>query len=188
MSVLNIIRYNSKDILIKAIKTQQATLRSNCLVSTLQKQIYEPLKLSSTFFRTSWTPIHSSSSHKQCLQSSLQSSLTSVRAMSSDHSHSKIWTIERFLSAGLIGLLPLSLAYPNPALDYALALALVVHVHWGVEAIAVDYLRPSVVGATLAKASVLGVYALSVITLGGLFYFNYNDVGLCQAMRMLWKL
>ncbi|XP_035222344.1 succinate dehydrogenase [ubiquinone] cytochrome b small subunit A, mitochondrial-like [Stegodyphus dumicola] len=47
----------------------------------------------------------------------------------SDHNHSKIWTAERFLSAGLVGLLPLSLAYPAPALDYALAVALTAHVH-----------------------------------------------------------
>ncbi|XP_035216040.1 succinate dehydrogenase [ubiquinone] cytochrome b small subunit, mitochondrial-like [Stegodyphus dumicola] len=106
----------------------------------------------------------------------------------SDHNHSKIWTAERFLSAGLVGLLPLSLAYPAPALDYALAVALTAHVHWGIEAIAVDYVRPSIVGATLSKAAVAVVYSLSVFMLGGLFYFNYNDIGLCQAIRMLWKL
>jgi len=106
----------------------------------------------------------------------------------SEHNHSHIWTAERFLSAGLVGLLPLSLAFPNPALDYALALALTAHVHWGVEAIVVDYVRPNVVGATLSRVAVASVYALSVLTLGGLFYFNYSDVGLCQAIRMLWKL
>ncbi|GIY18155.1 succinate dehydrogenase cytochrome b small subunit, mitochondrial [Caerostris darwini] len=109
-------------------------------------------------------------------------------AQAHDHSHSKIWTAERFLSAALIGLLPVGIAFPNPAIDYALSLALAAHVHWGIEAIVVDYLRPSVVGAPLAKAGLAAVYALSVFTIGGLFYFNYSDVGLCQAIRMLWKL
>lgn len=58
----------------------------------------------------------------------------------------------------------------------------------GVEAIVVDYVRPNVVGAVLSRAAVAGVYALSVLTIGGLFYFNYTDVGLSQAIRMLWKL
>lgn len=115
---------------------------------------------------------------------------TSQRASAehSEHSHSGLWTAERFLSASLLGLLPVSLAFPNPALDYALALALTAHVHWGVEAIVVDYLRPTVVGVTIARIGVASIYALSVLTLGGLFYFNYTDVGLSQAIRMLWKL
>ncbi|KAG8188831.1 hypothetical protein JTE90_004644 [Oedothorax gibbosus] len=105
-----------------------------------------------------------------------------------DHSHTKIWTAERFLSGSLVGILPLSLAFPTPALDYALALALTLHVHWGVEAIVVDYARPSVVGTAVSKGALAAVYGLSVLTLGGLFYFNYADVGLSQAIRMLWKL
>ncbi|XP_054720181.1 succinate dehydrogenase [ubiquinone] cytochrome b small subunit, mitochondrial-like [Uloborus diversus] len=111
-----------------------------------------------------------------------------VETTHADHNHSKTWTAERFLAAGLLGVVPLSIAYPNPVLDYSVALALTAHVHWGFEAIAEDYARPQMVGAALSKAAMALVYALSVFTLGGLFYFNYSDVGLGQAIRLLWKL
>jgi hypothetical protein len=32
------------------------------------------------------------------------------------------------------------------------------------------------------------VWALSAFTLGALYYFNYTDVGLINAIKMLWKL
>ncbi len=58
----------------------------------------------------------------------------------------------------------------------------------GIEAIVVDYVRPSVFGEMIPKISVGLVYALSFITLGGLCYFTYTDVGLVNAIKMLWKL
>lgn len=58
----------------------------------------------------------------------------------------------------------------------------------GIEAIVVDYVRPSIFGPVIPKIAVGMVYALSALTLGGLFYFNYSDVGLVQAIKMLWKL
>lgn len=113
---------------------------------------------------------------------------TPVKNMSASGDHTKLWTIERALSAGLLGIVPAAFLIPNPALEYAMALALTAHVHWGIEAIVVDYLRPKVVGDVIAKAGVIGVYVLSAVTLGGLFYFNYSDVGLTQAIKMFWKL
>ena len=67
---------------------------------------------------------------------------------------------------------------------------LVLHSHWGVEAIVVDYIRPSLFGGStvipnLAQAL---VWALSAFTLGALYYFNYTDIGLVNAIKMLWKL
>ena len=32
------------------------------------------------------------------------------------------------------------------------------------------------------------VWALSAVTLGALLYFNYTDVGIINAIKMLWKL
>lgn len=58
----------------------------------------------------------------------------------------------------------------------------------GLETIVVDYLRPKVVGPALAKLGVAVVYGLSAFTLGGLFYFNYSDVGIVNAIKMFWKL
>lgn len=73
-------------------------------------------------------------------------------------------------------------------MDYAVATSLVVHIHWGIEAIVVDYVRPSIFGPTIPKISVGLVYLLSSLALGGLFLFNYTDVGLTQATRMLAKM
>lgn len=58
----------------------------------------------------------------------------------------------------------------------------------GIEAIVVDYVRPSVFGAVIPKLAVAAVYGLSAMTLGGLMYFIYADVGLVTAIKMLWRL
>jgi len=52
----------------------------------------------------------------------------------------------------------------------------------------VDYVRPSVFGEVIPKIAIALLYAFSVLTLGGLCYFTYSDVGLVAAIKMLWKL
>lgn len=101
------------------------------------------------------------------------------------HAHDKLWKAERYLSVALLGVLPAAAVVSHPAVDYAVALSLVVHVHWGIEAIVTDYVRPSIFGPTIPKISIFLVYVLSSLALGGLFMFNYTDVGLSQAVRML---
>ncbi|KPM06105.1 succinate dehydrogenase [ubiquinone] cytochrome b small subunit, mitochondrial-like protein [Sarcoptes scabiei] len=108
--------------------------------------------------------------------------------MSSDaHDHTKIWIFERVLSASLLAVIPASLMIPSPVLDNLLALSLVVHVHWGLEAIVVDYIRPSLVGPVLPKISLGALYIVSIVALAGLFYLNYSDVGLSTAIKMFIK-
>ncbi|XP_076332932.1 succinate dehydrogenase, subunit D [Tachypleus tridentatus] len=104
------------------------------------------------------------------------------------HNHTKIWAGERVLATSLFGIVPASFMFPSPVMDYALAFALTTHVHWGMESIVVDYIRPSLFGSTIPKIAVAGVYGMTMLTLGGLFYFNYSDVGLVQAIKMFWKL
>lgn len=122
-----------------------------------------------------------------------------VRPMSTDsnyhyherpvsHAHDKLWRAERYLSIGLLGILPAASVISHPLMDYAVATSLVVHIHWGIEAIVVDYIRPSIFGPTIPKISVMLVYVLSSLALGGLFVFNYTDVGITQATRMLAKI
>jgi len=107
--------------------------------------------------------------------------------LSSSHDHSKLWSMERVVSASLLALIPASMALSVPGADYALALALVAHVHWGVEAIVVDYIRPSIFGAVIPKVSQGLVFLLSALALSGLWYFNYTDVGIGQGLKMAWK-
>lgn len=104
------------------------------------------------------------------------------------HHHDKLWKAERYLSVGLLGILPAAALYPSPMMDHAVALSLVIHVHWGFEAIVTDYVRPSIFGKTIPKVSIALVYVLSSLTLGGLFLFNHTDVGITQATRMLAKI
>jgi succinate dehydrogenase (ubiquinone) membrane anchor subunit len=106
---------------------------------------------------------------------------------SSHGSHSGLWTIERGVSAGLLALIPAAFMTNLPGMDYGLALALVAHVHWGVEAIVIDYIRPNIFGAAIPKIALLAVYLLSALSLGGLFYFNYTDVGVANGLRMAWQ-
>ncbi len=54
----------------------------------------------------------------------------------------------------------------------------------------VDYIRPSLFGGSTVIPNITQglVWLLSAITLGGLYYFNYTDVGIVNAIKMLWKL
>jgi len=119
-----------------------------------------------------------------------QRPLASSRALLSQElqdDHVKHWNAERLLSVGLLGVVPAAFVFPSPALEYALALSVVVHSHWGLDAILADYARPKWVGPILPKVMIGLNYFLSAFMLGGLFYFNYTDVGLTEAVKMLWK-
>lgn len=102
-----------------------------------------------------------------------------------EHKHDALWRAERYLSLALLGVLPAAWFIPHPFMDYAVATSLVVHVHWGVEAIVTDYVRPSIFGPIIPKISVALVYVLSILAAGGLFLFNWTDVGITQALKML---
>ena len=112
-----------------------------------------------------------------------------TRTLSSNaHDHSKMWVLEKAVSAGLLAVIPAAFIFPSPLLDYALALSLVAHVHWGFEAIVVDYVRPVLFGPVIPKVALGGLYVLSIVVLAGLFYLNYSDVGLATAVRMFAKI
>lgn len=110
------------------------------------------------------------------------------QSSSSKHAHDRLWKAERYLSVGLLGILPAAAMYPSLAMDHAVALSLIVHVHWGLEAIVTDYVRPSIFGKSIPKISIGLVYVLSSLALGGLFLFNHSDVGITQAAGMLAKI
>ncbi|KAK4009887.1 succinate dehydrogenase [ubiquinone] cytochrome b small subunit A, mitochondrial-like [Daphnia magna] len=114
--------------------------------------------------------------------------LAETSSCKSADDHTRLWTIERSLALSLVPLVPSAFMFPSAAMDYLLAISFTLHAHWGLETIVVDYLRPKVVGPALAKLGVALVYGISAFTLGGLFYFNYSDVGIVNAIKMLWKL
>lgn len=52
----------------------------------------------------------------------------------------------------------------------------------------VDYARPEVVGAALAKLFHLSVYIISIITLAGLMNLILNGGGVVDGTKKLWAL
>lgn len=117
-----------------------------------------------------------------------QSSNYCTAAPAAKEDHSKIWNFERILSAGLVGVMPLSFMINSPAMDYLLAVSMVLHIHWGLEAVVVDYIRPMVFGSVIPRVSLYALYLVSILSLAGLFYFNYTDVGMVQGLRMAVKM
>ncbi|XP_053728901.1 succinate dehydrogenase [ubiquinone] cytochrome b small subunit B, mitochondrial [Synchiropus splendidus] len=93
------------------------------------------------------------------------------------------WTAERVLSILLLAMAPVAYFDPCPAVDYSLAAALTLHGHWGIGQVLTDYVH----GETKIKMANAGLFLLSTVTFAGLCYFNYNDVGICKAVALLWS-
>lgn len=111
-------------------------------------------------------------------------SSNAAAAAAGSHNHPKIWILEKAVSAALLGVIPAAFLIPSPILDYALALSLVAHVHWGLEAVVVDYVRPRLFGPVVPKLALASLYLVSVAALAGLFYLTYSDVGVATAIKM----
>jgi len=127
--------------------------------------------------------------HKICLKSFSSTTKSLQEATCKDgENYAKLWTIERGVAIAMVPLVPAAFIFTSPTMDYLVAFTFTLHAHWGLEAIVIDYLRPKIVGETIARLGVALVYALSAFTLGGLFYFNYTDVGVINAIKMFWKL
>lgn len=103
-------------------------------------------------------------------------------------SHTTLWTAERAVSVVLLGLVPAAIACPSQALDTLLAVSIVMHGHWGLEACVTDYVRPVIFGEFIPKVAHILLLAVSAATLGGLLYFIYTDIGIANAIRKLWAI
>ncbi|XP_012675668.1 succinate dehydrogenase [ubiquinone] cytochrome b small subunit B, mitochondrial [Clupea harengus] len=93
------------------------------------------------------------------------------------------WTGERLVSIILLGLGPLAYFCPGPLVDYPLAATLALHGHWGIGQVLTDYVH----GDSKIKMANTSLFILSTVTFAGLCYFNYNDVGICKAVALLWN-
>jgi len=104
--------------------------------------------------------------------------------------HVKLWTAEKVVSAAQVPAIILPFLHTTPLTDAVFCTLAVLHGHWGIEAIVVDYIRPVLFGGstTIPNICVALVWVLSAFTLGGLYYFAYTDVGVVNAIKMLWKL
>ncbi|XP_068619433.1 succinate dehydrogenase [ubiquinone] cytochrome b small subunit, mitochondrial [Battus philenor] len=127
-------------------------------------------------------------SQKMPIANSVRSFRTSAVRMSDEkpHDHAKLWIIEKATSALMVPLIPLGLLVPNRIFDSLLAILITAHSFWGLEAIAVDYVRASIFGPVIPKIAIGLVYLLSIATLGGLFYIISHDIGIANSVRRLW--
>ncbi|KAL3966388.1 succinate dehydrogenase (ubiquinone) membrane anchor subunit [Sarotherodon galilaeus] len=106
-----------------------------------------------------------------------------LNASSNSKAASLHWTAERMLSVLLLAMGPVAYFNPGPVIDYSLAAALTLHGHWGLGQVLTDYVH----GDTKIKMANAALFLLSTITFTGLCYFNYNDVGICKAVALLWS-
>lgn len=113
-------------------------------------------------------------------------SVSAPKYSAASGTHSTLWTVERALSAGLLAILPAAIIWPSQPLDALLAVSIVMHAHWGLEAIVVDYVRAVLFGNFIPKLAHGLLILFSAATLAGLFYFIYNDIGLGRAVRKIW--
>jgi len=114
---------------------------------------------------------------------------TSVQRQSSGD-HVRMWSAERLVSLAQVPAIIIPFLHTTPLTDALFCTLAVLHSHWGVEAIVVDYIRPALFGGNTVIPNIcIGlVWALSAFTLGALYYFAYTDVGIVNAIKMLWKL
>ncbi|XP_045472551.1 putative succinate dehydrogenase [ubiquinone] cytochrome b small subunit, mitochondrial [Harmonia axyridis] len=125
--------------------------------------------------------------HSNLLRPKLISQVATKRLMSGDHA--KKWKLEKILTIIMFPIIPATFNNPGTEiLDNLFAILLTTHAHFGLEAIAKDYLRPIVVGPALSKIAVGVVYALTATTLGGLLYFNHHNIGIGAAGRQIWSI
>uniref|UniRef100_A0A669EGL1 Succinate dehydrogenase [ubiquinone] cytochrome b small subunit n=1 Tax=Oreochromis niloticus TaxID=8128 RepID=A0A669EGL1_ORENI len=141
-----------------------------------------------------WCLISSTCEHGHCyfltIKSSFKTAFTWLSIQGQCHSstsNSKAaslhWTAERMLSVLLLAMGPVAYFNPGPVIDYSLAAALTLHGHWGLGQVLTDYVH----GDTKIKMANAALFLLSTITFTGLCYFNYNDVGICKAVALLWS-
>ncbi|BES98720.1 succinate dehydrogenase [Nesidiocoris tenuis] len=149
------------------IRIDQPTVHPSPFVSSLKAR---PLLLANKLESFSVTPAVSS------------------RGAHDAHDHSKIWTLERLLSIALMPIVPLGVLYPNILFDLLISVATTMHVHWGVEAVVVDYVRPIIFGKLIPKLALGVVYAFSVVLLIGLLNLTFRGQGVGNSINTLWSM
>ncbi|XP_033229289.1 succinate dehydrogenase [ubiquinone] cytochrome b small subunit, mitochondrial [Belonocnema kinseyi] len=163
-------------------------LRRNLRPDEYTRAVSYSNKLSQTdsLFQRSSVQVPKASSGLLVADSSM--SPVQCRMSSSGGDHVRLWQIERITSVALPVLLPACLILESPVLDSLLAVLVVIHTHWGLEAIVVDYARPIVVGTIVPKVLHLLLNLLSVVTLAGLLVLVYNGPGIAKTVKNVWAI
>uniref|UniRef100_A0A914S6L3 Succinate dehydrogenase [ubiquinone] cytochrome b small subunit n=1 Tax=Parascaris equorum TaxID=6256 RepID=A0A914S6L3_PAREQ len=104
------------------------------------------------------------------------------------HNHGTLFKIERYFAAAMVPLMPAAYFIHGREMDLCLALALSLHIHWGVWGVVNKLYIGVWMVDTLAAAVRVGAYIFTACLLAGLLYFNEHDVGLTRAFEMVWEL
>ena len=107
-------------------------------------------------------------------------------AQRNSHNASKQWKNEKLLTIALLGIIPAAMYLENPITDSLLAVSLLIHINWGLESIIIDYL--TMWGAIFPKIGLAYLYVVMALTLTGLLYFNFKDIGISKAVKKIWAL
>jgi succinate dehydrogenase (ubiquinone) membrane anchor subunit len=126
----------------------------------------------------------SASLMNQLLRASSTAANANQSTSAPSFAYGKHWTIERYLAVGLLAIIPTSILLENTVTDYILAISLIIHANWGLQAIVTDYVH----GPTMPKVASSLVYLVSGLALVGLLYFNYADIGISKAIKKMWSL
>ena len=110
------------------------------------------------------------------------------RNASTGADHVRVWVMEKLVSVALPLVIPAALICESKILDGAMSLLVVMHTHWGLEAIITDYARPSVVGTIVPKALHGALILLSAATLAGLFMLINNGPGVARSIKCFWAI
>ncbi|XP_041369310.1 succinate dehydrogenase [ubiquinone] cytochrome b small subunit, mitochondrial-like [Gigantopelta aegis] len=92
------------------------------------------------------------------------------------------WKVERIVMLSMIPIMPGAILFAGPIMDYALSTVVFLHGFWGIEGVLSDYLMKFVPWVQYVW------YGISILAFAGLIHFNYSDVGVTQAIKMLWSL
>ncbi|XP_049581907.1 succinate dehydrogenase [ubiquinone] cytochrome b small subunit B, mitochondrial [Syngnathus scovelli] len=151
-------------------------------LSSVCRRGVHPLIYQSTLLARPLVVPHKHQEQNYLLTARIHASQT-LNASADSKAASLHWTAERVLSILLLAMGPVAYFHPGPAIDYSLAAALTLHGHWGLGQVFTDYVH----GDTKIKIANAGLFLLSTVTFAGLCYFNYNDVGICKAITLLWS-
>ncbi|KAK7603514.1 hypothetical protein V9T40_003513 [Parthenolecanium corni] len=103
--------------------------------------------------------------------------------------HANVWVAERFVSIGLLCSIPLVFADSSlEDLEAFVDILIALHVHWGLEAIFKDYLRPSVVGDTIPKFCDVYAGLVSIYLAVALLWISFYGTGVVKTIKHLWLL
>ncbi|XP_028275812.1 succinate dehydrogenase [ubiquinone] cytochrome b small subunit B, mitochondrial isoform X1 [Parambassis ranga] len=151
-------------------------------LSSVCRRGITPLFYQSTLLARPLVVPHKHQEQPHLLTARIHSS-QALHAGSGSKAASLHWTAERALSIMLLAMGPVAYFSPGPVMDYSLAAALTLHGHWGIGQVITDYVH----GEPKVKLAKAGLFLLSTVTFAGLCYFNYNDVGICKAVALLWS-